>query len=439
MKDIMLIVDDIELNRRILKSLFCKEYEIIEAKDGKEALSFIEDDETNIGIVLLDLILPDMTGFDILERGKEIEFFPQIPVVVITGSEQIDDQVKAFELGANDYIAKPFVPEVVLSRIENVVSANKRIQTVELEAEKLKIKSELDAMTGLLNKTTTELAINSILEHKEGTLEVMLVIDIDHFKTVNDTLGHQVGDHVIKIVADLISSEFRKTDIVGRIGGDEFCVLMKEVSSIEVAYKKLNEMLLIMRYKPNISIPEYVTLSIGMAVSEGSASDYATLFKKADEALYQAKQGGRARYCEYGVESVAVEEDERPVVLLVSHNRSVASVIYAHMPNCVRVENILKIDDADTMEIDKNKVILMLVDISDLSGDASSCWTQIAQMKWINIKNVFAICREGNISQYLAALHSGIGDLFTAPLDYEGFKRRIVHRLEEFGILEKDK
>ena len=100
-------------------------------------------------------------------------------------------------------------------------------------------------MTGLLNKSITEDAIDRVLRKKKNNSSdaVMLVVDIDHFKTVNDTLGHQMGDHVIRIIADLLSSQFDSNDIVGRIGGDEFCVFMQDVKDMELVYQKLNEML----------------------------------------------------------------------------------------------------------------------------------------------------------------------------------------------------
>ena len=232
MENVMLIVDDVDMNRDILKVLFQANYEILEAEDGEEALEVLERCQGSIDMVLLDLMMPGMDGFELLKKRKELDSFREVPVVVITGSGQMEDQVKAFELGANDFIVKPFVPEIVISRVNNVMSFNRRMLSIEQEAKKLRIKSELDEMTGLYNKTTTELMMNETLKTGGGQLNVLMVIDIDYFKAVNDSSGHQTGDHVIKIIADLISSLFRKTDIVGRIGGDEFCVLMVDVPSM---------------------------------------------------------------------------------------------------------------------------------------------------------------------------------------------------------------
>lgn len=388
-------------------------------------------------MVLLDLIMPDMDGFAVLEKRKDLDSFKNVPVVVITGSGQMEDQVRAFELGANDFIVKPFVPEIVISRVNNVMASNRRMLSIELEARKLKIKSELDEMTGLYNKTTTELTMNETLKAGSGRLNVLMVIDIDYFKTVNDTSGHQTGDHVIKIIADLISSLFRKTDIVGRIGGDEFCVLMVDVPSMDIVYEKVNELTQIMRYKPNLTIPEYVTLSIGMAANKQKSTTYGELFKKADEALYEAKEGGRAQYREYGVEPINMEHDERPAVLLLSDNRSVCSVIHALMPTQVRIIEALWIGDLEKIDDkDKEKIKFAYIDVSDYEEDMDAYWKKLKTLTWFNTENMFAVCEEGNISQYMSALNGGVADIIKTPIDNAAFKRRMQKQLEKLNLTE---
>ncbi len=256
------------------------------------------------------------------------------------------------------------------------MASNRRILSIEMEAQKLKIKSELDEMTGLLNKTTTEHAMNEALKQGEGRLHVMMVVDIDNFKTLNDTSGHQAGDHVIKIIADLISGLFRKSDIVGRIGGDEFFVLMVDVPNMDIAYNKVNELIQVMRYKPNLTLPEYVTLSIGMADNRKEHMTHGELFKRADGALYQAKTDGKAKYREYGVEPIKMDADERPVVLLMSDNRSVCSVIHGMLPKQIRIIEVLRLQDLQHLqEQDKQKIQMAYVDVSDLKDEvAAQLW-----------------------------------------------------------------
>lgn len=435
MKNVMLIVDDIELDREILKVLFRDKYEILEAEDGNEALEVLERCQGNIDMVLLDLVMPDMDGFAVLEKRKDLDCFKNVPVVVITGSGQTKDQIRAFELGANDFAVKPFVPEIVISRVNNVMTSNRRMLSIELEARELKVKSELDEMTGLYNKATTELTMNEILKAGSGMLNVLMVIDIDYFKRVNDTSGHQTGDNVIKMIADLISSLFRKTDMVGRVGGDEFCVLMVDVPSMDIVYEKVNELIQIMRYKPNLAIPEYVTLSVGMAANEWKSTTYGELFKKADEALYEAKKSGKARYREYGIEPVNMENDERPAVLLLSDNSCVCSVIHALMPAQVRIIEAFGIDALEKIdEKDKEKIKFFHIDVSDYEGDMDAYLEKLKTLKGINMENAFAVCEEGNVSQYMSALKAGAADIITTPIDNEAFKRRMQKQLEKWQV-----
>ncbi|MDD3239712.1 MAG: GGDEF domain-containing protein [Lachnospira sp.] len=298
----------------------------------------------------------------------------------------------------------------------------------------MKTKSELDEMTGLFNKTTTEYTMDGLLKTGEGLLDVLMILDVDNFKTVNDTLGHQTGDDVIKKIANLISSTFRKSDVVGRIGGDEFCVLMNNIPSMDIAYAKLNELIQIMKYKPNLSIPEYVTLSIGVATNEQKSTSYAALFKKADDALYHAKLGGKAQYREYGIEPVKIETDERPVAILISANRNVCSVVHALLPVNIKIaEASSEKEFRQISQEDKKRAVMMYVDVSGIKGDTSTIWNQIKEIPWIEMSNVFAFCEEGNVPQYLQSLQSGVADMFKVPLDHEAFKRRTAKQLELMG------
>lgn len=440
MKNTMLIVDDVELNREILKVLFHEEYRILEAEDGEEALAVLEHCEGGIDIVLLDLMMPGISGFEILEKREELKYFKKVPVVVITSSGNTEDQIKAFDAGANDFINKPFIPEVVISRVNNVMSSHKRMISIELEAQKLRVKSEIDSMTGLYNKSTVEMIMEEVVKDKWEKLNVLMVIDIDNFKSVNDNMGHQAGDHVIKIIADLISSLFRKSDIIGRIGGDEFVVMMVDVQSMDIAYSKVNELIQIMRYKPNLTIPDYVSLSIGLSSNERRPISYSGLFKKADKALYHAKKGGKARYCEYGVEPINRENDLRPIVLLLSENRSVRSTVNALIPPDYKIIEVMGLEELDKVEKQhRDRIAIVYADVSEYEDETETFWKTLKTVEWISFQHVFAICQEGQTAQYATALKYDIADMFTSPIDNAGFKRRLIKFLENKAESENEK
>lgn len=432
MENVMLVVDDVEQNREILKVLFHKNFRIMEAESGEEALFVLEACQGHIDIMLLDLMMPGMSGFELMRRRSELDCLKNVPVVVITSSGAQEDQIRAFELGASDFIAKPFVPEIAVSRVNNVMASSRRFLSMELEKQKLKIKSEVDGMTELFNKATTEYAMNEALKAGNGKLSAMMIIDIDNFKTVNDTSGHQAGDHVLKIIANMIAGHFRKSDIIGRIGGDEFCVLMVDVPSMEIARDKANELIQVMRYKPNLAIPEYVTLSIGMASNDRLKCTYADLFRKVDAALYAAKEDGKARYREFGVEPVNLNADERPVALLLSSNRGVCSAVHALVPERVRIVEVLRFEDLEKLTArEREKVILVYADVTDLNQEAEHFWERLREVSWISMDMVFAICQEGIVAQYRAALRGGAADLFTAPIDPATFRRRTIRQIDK--------
>lgn len=435
---IMLVVDDNRINREILALLFKEEYEVICAKDGQEALEVLEQHKKNIDIVLLDLVMPGMDGLEILQKRQEIDYFKDIPVVVITASNDQEDQIRAFELGASDYVNKPFVPEIVCSRVSNVMASRRRFLSVEQEAKKMKIKSELDQMTGLYNKVTTQQVISEVLGRHPEQLHAMLVIDIDNFKAVNDLSGHLVGDHTIRIVADLISGHFRKSDIVGRIGGDEFIVLMADIPSMENAREKVNELIQGMRYKPNLTIPENVALSIGFVGTEDGESDFETLFQRADEALYLAKEAGKAQAREYGVEPSRIDEADKKAALLVSRNRGVCSTVHALMPQEMSVVEALDLEDLKQIkQEDIDRIVIAYVDASEIDKEKESFWNEVYSHGWLNEIPVVALCREGNLNQYRAAMEKDIIDILNVPLEGFIFKRRTKKHLSDIGIVRR--
>lgn len=426
MYDTMLIVDDSEMIREVLKVIFQNTYTIMEAGDGKEALEIIEACRENINIILLDLQMPGLSGLEILEQRKHIDYFKSIPVVVITGSNAIEDQIEAFEMGASDFIVKPFVPEIVMSRINNVMASMKRLQSILRESEHLKTKAELDLMTGLYNKVTTETLCEAILNTSPEKNHAFFIFDIDNFKTVNDTEGHQAGDQTIKIIANLIGSQFRESDIVGRIGGDEFVVLMTGVVSKDIARRKAQDIVRIMKYKPNLTLPANVSMSVGLCFTEGKEINYKTLFQRADESLYHSKKDGKARYSEYGVEKVEKEKDNRDAILLFSRDRDICGKMASV------VENTLNLCEVGTKEELLNeineiqgKIKLLCVDAVDDKDDSMNIWSSVKNLEKIKGVSSIVICQEGNMQQYAKALQLGAADILSAPLELDNLKRRM--------------
>lgn len=425
-KSTMLIADDLDINRDVLKEMFKNDFEILEAENGQECVELVKQYGTQIQILLLDIQMPLMTGIEVLEFRQKDPVFSEIPVIVITINDEIRNQMVAFQLGATDYITKPFIREIVIHRINNVLSSKKRVEEIVREKRNLEVKTELDLMTGLYNKVTAEnLIAHTLLKNQRRN--ALMIIDIDNFKQVNDLEGHLVGDHTIRIIADLISGHFRKTDVVGRIGGDEFVVFMVDLPSGDLARKKAGDLARLLRYKPNITLPANVSISIGLVITEMHPYEYEELFKMADTALYHAKRNGKGQCAEYGRElNRNGSKQGRMAALLFSRNKQNCGII--NMINDeIRLIEVLSPEEVRYASDEyTGDIRLLYIDISDDSDDGQRTIKQITEIEWLREIPFITICREGDMNQYRTAINAGTRDILIAPLDITFARRRNI-------------
>jgi len=306
------------------------------------------------------------------------------------------------------------------------MASTKRLQSILRESENLKTKAELDLMTGLYNKVTTETLCEAILSSSWEKNHALFIFDIDNFKTINDTEGHQAGDQTIKIIANMIGSQFRESDIVGRIGGDEFVVLMVGVVSKDIARRKAQDIVRIMKYKPNLTLPANVSLSVGLCFIEGKLIDYKTLFQRADESLYNSKKEGKARYSEYGIEKKEKEKDSRDAVLLFSRDRDICGKMGSVIENTLHLCEVgTKEELLNEIEEIHGTIKLLCVDVVDDKDDGMNVWSTVKDIEKMKGVTSVAICEEGNMQQYAKALQLGASDILSAPLEMDNLKRRI--------------
>ncbi len=425
-KETLLIVDDSKLQRVVLMQALKDAFELIEATSGEECLELVERGEAQIDLVLLDLVMPGIDGFEVLRRRALSPKFAGIPVVVLTTSDDNETQVEAFRLGAREFLNKPIKPEIAVSRINNVLESQRRLNVMLKEQEELKVKAEIDEMTKLLNKATAEKMAKQILEEYPDENHAILMIDIDNFKNVNDSLGHDVGDHVISVVAGIISMQFGGSDIVGRIGGDEFMVFMKNVEDREEARRKAQNIVDAFCKKENLSIPDCVSVSIGMAFSDESGIEYEPLFKKADEALYVSKEKGKSCYTEYSKIGQITFEDSH-TILVWTKCRNLLSTIELIFRQPLQVESVSSIEElCDLYQKKKQQTIAIYVDVSETLDDGEEMWKLLSNQPWAKSMTIVAVCHEGNMSQVKNSVLAGLAaDLLFAPLEQGQLKRRL--------------
>ncbi len=431
-KEKLLIVDDSRFQRVVFREMLAEKFEILEAVDGKECLEIIKKNGNNIDIVLLDLVMPNMDGFEVLRKRQTIKEFESIPVIALTTSNEISFQTEAFELGANDFIMKPVDARIAISRINNTLESVRHLKKVLEEQNSWKLKSQIDEMTHLFNKITTEKMVTSVLSEFPQKKQALIVVDIDNFKSVNDILGHKVGDHIICVVAGVLSSLFRNTDIIGRIGGDEFVVLMRNVPDYNVVTKKAAQLIDLFENKEGLSIPENISVSVGIAFSDDNDRTFSDLFSKSDQALYMSKKCGKACFSIYGMEYD--NQNQTKEIILLSDSRNIVSTLEYALPNFVKIKNVKNLVQIDELfNTEKNVVAGIYIDTSELyENDLEQFWNDIKKKKWIGKYPITAICKEGEIKQMRYAVTTdGIYDMVLSPIDAGMIKRRVRKYIDE--------
>jgi diguanylate cyclase (GGDEF)-like protein len=291
-KSKILVVDDEVNNIDALCRILTPAYEVIVAKNGQSA---IEKAERHVpDLILLDVIMPDMTGFDVITMLKDSDTTRKIPVIFITGLDNIEDEERGLLLGAVDYIAKPFNISIVKARVKTNLQIVEYIKTIE---EMCKI----DALTNIANRRSldNQIAVEWRRALREKQPVGFIMIDIDHFKKYNDTYGHPQGDTLLKSAAAVFKEALhRPADLAARWGGEEFAVLLPD-TGLEGA-KEIAE-----RIRVNVErmvvlcgdgTETRVTISLGVnSVVPDNETDYKEFITRTDQALYAAKMGGRNR------------------------------------------------------------------------------------------------------------------------------------------------
>ncbi len=284
-KQTILLVDDSKLNIDIMMNLLGG-YDLIPAMDGKTAIEIALED--NIDLILLDIVMPEMSGFDVCKVLKQNEKTKNIPILFITAKNDDDSIQKGFELGGLDYITKPFKSFEFLARVKTHLKLNETLKTLNYLATR-------DPMTGIYNRRRFFELGQDMFSRNDNIFVAM--IDIDKFKNINDTYGHPFGDIVINSVTTLISQQLSSKDLFARFGGEEFVILSKEDSMDDMVRKieNLRELIANQEEKYKDQMVKF-TISGGIA-QKVTNETLDNLLHDADLALYDAKNSGRNKVC----------------------------------------------------------------------------------------------------------------------------------------------
>jgi len=321
---LILIVDD-DLSSRLLmrasleKVGFC----VAEAEDGLVAVA--EFEELQPDALLLDVMMPKLDGFDTCRAIRKLNGGEHTPILMVTGLDDIEAIHQAFDSGATDFITKPINWAVLNYRVKYMLRASEAFNDVIDKQKQIQELAFFDHLTGLSNRTlfkdTLEVALAE--SAKEESQLAVLFMDLDRFKTINDTLGHHIGDHLLKHVADRVSSCIRDSDAfsrinkrkskhyISRLGGDEFTVMLPRLKNEEDAgrvARRINEVLAEPFHLDDTEI--FISVSIGISIFPLDGTDAEQLMKHADLAMYHAKEKGKNNF-QYYKKSLNIKARQR--------------------------------------------------------------------------------------------------------------------------------
>jgi diguanylate cyclase (GGDEF)-like protein len=287
----VLVIEDHPDQRELLMIVLQKEgYRVIAAANGVEALEKLEKEPAQI--VLSDIMMPKMNGFELINRIRSNPAFKNIYLILITARIQEGDRVRGLDLGADDYITKPFSFSELLARVR----VGSRLVQYQRH---LEYQTLIDALTGLFNRRAFEKKIEEEFERAKRYRHPLslLIVDIDNFKMINDTYGHHTGDNVLKKIAEALQEKTRRSDFACRYGGEEFVLILPETdlaSALQAAKKMVGEI----KGQTFGTLARPFSLTISIGVSSTSTKDYSEwqeMLQDADQALYLAKNKGKDR------------------------------------------------------------------------------------------------------------------------------------------------
>jgi diguanylate cyclase (GGDEF)-like protein len=289
----ILIVDDSVVIRTVVRGWLEQQgYLVEEAVDGQAAID--QSLAAPPDVVLLDIEMPGMNGHEVLERMKAEDRLKDIPVVFLTNHSSMDEVLRGLGGGAHDYLSKPFLPPELVARVGAALRVKKLQDELRLRNEELDKTSRTDVLTGLYNRRHLEeqLRVGLSTGRRRNEPTGVLLFDLDHFKAVNDTYGHQAGDDVLCELASRLQSELRAGDVAGRWGGEEFLVILPNTGlggTVEAGERIRG----IISGRPFRAGSHSLTVTISGGGASGIDVDDEALIHRADTGLYEAKDRGR--------------------------------------------------------------------------------------------------------------------------------------------------
>ncbi|QFU23591.1 diguanylate cyclase [Shewanella eurypsychrophilus] len=300
----ILLVDDTRTNIQLLAGCLKSQYRLKIAMGGQRCIELAQNPPLP-DLILLDVIMPEMDGYQVCRQLKANPITKHIPIIFVTGRDSDEDEEFGLQLGAVDYITKPIRPAIVTARVSTQIQ-------LKHQSDELRNMALHDQLTQLYNRHFLIESANNKLAHVErhGNELSVMMIDIDYFKHVNDEYGHHAGDEVLKGIAEVFKQNSRKEDVVARFGGEEFVILL-EHCPLDFAMEKAE----LLRAKIEALKPSGITITASFGVAQLMEHEltFVDLLSRADAAVYKAKDQGRNQVVAAEVDVIGLELEKKIV------------------------------------------------------------------------------------------------------------------------------
>lgn len=433
----ILAIDDSRYDRKILEHCLKKNFHLHLCDSAERGLIYLKKNKNRVKLILVDNEMPGMSGLDFIRYCKLDMSLQAIPKIIITSGEDTETQIQALHAGAYDFISKPLIEEVFFARVNHIMEIHEQEMKLLMEGQKYHAQTELDQITGLLNKAAfQEECVQSMVRHPEEK-KALMVIDVDDFQTINELYGSVTGDRILRIIADELMTSIRKTDTLGRFGGDEFIVLMTSFPNIDVAKRKAEDILKTITFSCAEQLHIDIGISIGIA-SYVSEDSFDTLFARADQALFDAKNNGKARVMVYGEKVPPISDDDKPLVVICGENHQLFSSIalaYGCSAAFLHIDNLEEMKEAFGRYRERIRSVCL-----DMQAKTKMNLDEIYQFLLTQGGGrsipLLAVCREGNMKQLAQALELEVLDILTIPPQADMIQRRLSRSIM-LGINQK--